>query len=141
MLETVKSDPIAFEYCTDELQLDREVLMVAIPTSLYLVTDAFQSENLDIVMRAIEKTDRGDLWTTYDDVCDVMWMSRDVALAWLSKEGDWLSDDFLEDFCDDEELFLTVVQTNWTEFDYASDALKSNKDFLMRALALDGQII
>jgi hypothetical protein len=92
-------------------------------------------------VRAIEKTDRGDLWTTYDDVCDELWMNRDVALAWLSKGGDWLSDDFLEDFCDDEELFLTVVHTNWTEFDYASDALKNNKDFLLRALALDGRII
>ncbi len=58
MLEAVKSDPIAFEYCTDELQLDREVVMAPILTSLYLVTDAFQSENPDIVvLRAIEKTD------------------------------------------------------------------------------------
>jgi hypothetical protein len=50
--------------------------------SLYLVTDAFQSENPDIVMRAIEKTDRGDLWTTYDNVCDKLWvLNRDEAQA------------------------------------------------------------
>jgi hypothetical protein len=144
MMEAVKNDSIAFEYCSDELQHDRDVVMAAInasPNSLYLVTDTFQYENTDVVITAIEKTERADLWTTYDDVYDELWTNRDVAITWLSKGGDWLSDDFLEEFDDDEELLLTVAKHNWTEFDYASDALKNNKEFMLRALALDGRVI
>ena len=144
MIEAVKNDSIAFEYCSDELQNDRDVVMAAISSSstcLYLVTERFQDENPDVVITAIEKTDPRDLWTVYDDVYEELWANRDVAMAWLSKGGDWLSDDFPEEFEDDEELLLTVTKQNWTEFDYASDRLKASKQFMLRALALDGRVI
>jgi hypothetical protein len=41
----------------------------------------------------------------------------DVAMAWLSKGGDWVTDDFPEEFCDDEELLLTVAKHNEWRFD------------------------
>jgi hypothetical protein len=144
IMEAVKNDPVAFEYCSEELQSDREVVLAAIeasPSSLYLVMDSFQYENPDVVILALEKTDRGDLWTTYDDVYDELWTNRDVAMAWLSKGGDWLADDFPEDFWDDEELLLTVAKHNWTEFDCASENLRNDKEFMLKALALDGRVI
>jgi len=144
MIEAVKNDSIAFEFCSDELQTDRDIVMAAIdtsPNSLYLVSDTFQRANPDVVIRAIQNTTRSDLWTTYDDVCEEMWSNRDVAMAWLSKGGDYLLDDFPEEFDSDEELFLEVVKHNWTEFDNASDELKGKKEFLLRALALDGRVI
>jgi hypothetical protein len=143
MIEAVKNNSIAFEYCSEELQEDCDVVMAAIEassTSLYLVSDSFQLANPQVVITAIQRTAPGDLWSAYDDVDNELWANRDVAMAWLSRGGDWLDDDFPEAMCDDEGLFLMVAEHNWTEFDYASEKLKSNKEFMLKAAAKDGRV-
>jgi hypothetical protein len=143
-MEAVKNDSIAFEYCSEELQHDREVVLAAVencPASLFYTDHAFQIENPDIVIRALQKTNSGDLWITYDDVYDQLWSNRDIAMAWLSNGGDWLTDDFPEEFCEDKELLLTLVRRNWAEFDWASDNLKRDKDFMLQVLDVDGRVI
>jgi hypothetical protein len=143
MIEAVKNDSIAFEYCSDELQQDLDVVKAAIeasPTCLYLVSENFQLENPDIVIMAIEQTDAEELGSTYDDVYEELWTNRDVAKAWLSAGGDWLEDQFPDEFSQDEELFLVVADQNYSEFDYANDSLKSNKEFMLRAVAKDGRV-
>ena len=143
MLEAIKNDSIAFEYCSDELQQDRDVVRAAIeasPSCLYLVTDGFQQSNPDIVIMAIQRTDPDELWSTYDDINEDLWLNREVAMAWLCRGGDWLEDDFQEEFCDDKELLLAVAERNYKEFDYASDTLKSDKEFMLQAVAKDGRV-
>jgi Domain of unknown function (DUF4116) len=143
MLAAVKHAATAFEYCSEELQHDRDIVQAAIescPTSLYLVSEDFQSEHPDIVITAIERTDPDELWSTYDDIHGGLWQNKDVAQAWLKEGGDWLDDDFPEEFCEDEDLMLTVAEYNWTEFEYASDYLKGDKEFMLKAVAKDGRV-
>lgn len=141
MLQAIKTDSVAFEFCTDELQHDLDIVLAAVPTSLYLVPETYQVEHPDIVRVAIEKTDSSDLWMTYDDICDTLWSTREIAKAWLAKGGDWLNDNFPEEYENDEELLLTVAECNWSEFEFASDALKNDKKFMLRAVGIDGRII
>ena len=143
MIEAIKNDSIAFEYCSDELQQDLDVVKAAIeasPTCLYLVSENFQLENPDIVIMAIERTDPDELGATCDDVYEELWTNRDVAKAWLYAGGDWLEDYFPDEFSQDEELLLVVADQNYSEFDYANDSLKSNKEFMLQAVAKDGRV-
>jgi hypothetical protein len=136
-----KADPVAFEYCTEDLQLDIDVVMAALPSSLYLVSNTYQYENPEVVKMAIEKLDRSDLWVTHDDIFEGAWNNREIAQAWLAKGGDWLHEEFPEEFENDEELWLTVAANNWSEFEFASDSLKNNKAFMLKLLDIDGRII
>jgi hypothetical protein len=143
MIEAVQNDSIAFEYCSDELQQDLDVVKAAIeayPASLYLVPDNVQLENPDIVIMAIGRTDPEELWATYDDVYEELWTNRDVVKAWLSAGGEWMEDQFPDEFSQDEEFLLVVAEHNYSEFDYADDSLKSNKEFMLQAVAKDGRV-
>lgn len=141
MLRAINVDRTALEYCTEELQQDQDILMAALPSSLYLISEAYQVENPSVAIIAIEKTDPSDMWITHDDICSLLWSNREVAKAWLFKGGEWLCNDFPEEFERDEELFLIVAHRNWSDFQHASESLKSSKEFLLRALAIDGRII
>ena len=144
MIEAVQNDSIAYEYCTEDLQHDRDIVVAAIessPTVLFMVPDEFQIEHPDVVIMAIEQADSHDLWSVYDDVYDELWENRDVALAWLKAGGDWLLDDFPDEFSKDSELFLAVAEHNWDQFDYADDSLKLNKALMLKAIEFDGRII
>ena len=148
MLQAVKNNADALDYCDeDTLQNDYDILMAAIassPSSLYLVSDSFQFDHPEIVVKAIEGTaaiDPTDLWSLYDDINEDLWYSnRDVAVAWLRCGGEWLDDDFPEEYCDDEELMLIVAEYNWTEFVCASDSLKASREFMLKAAAKDGRV-
>lgn len=142
MLNAVeKADSVAFEYCTEDLQLDIDIVMAALPFSLSLVSDTYQFENPEVVKVAIEKSDKSDLWMTHDDIFEGMWTNREVVLAWLRKGGDWLHEEFPEEFENDEEIWLTVAANNWSEFEFSSDELKNNKAFMLKLLDIDGRII
>jgi hypothetical protein len=144
MMEAVKNNSISFEYCSVELRQDRDVVLAAVekcPNSLFHTEDSFQLEHPDIVIRAIEKSDTDDLWSTYNDIVTDLWSIRDVAMAWISRGGAFLTDDFPEDFADDKELLLTLICHNWSEFERASDEVKNDKDFMLRVVAVDGRAI
>ena len=141
MLRAVETDPVAFEYCTEDLQLDIDIVMAALPTSLYLVSDTYQYENPEVVKVAIEKTKPADLWMTHDDIFEGMWNNYEIALAWLAKGGDWLDEEFPNEFKHDEVLWLTVAANNWSQFEYAPNCLKNDKKFMLKLLEIDGRII
>lgn len=145
MLEAVKTDAIALDYCSDELQNDKEVILAAVESApisaLFHTEHLFQMENPDVVIRAFEKAHCDQLWVTYDAVCEDLWSNRDVAMAWFSKGGHWLADDFPVEFCDDKEMLITIARQNWTEFDWASESLKRDKEFMLQVLAVDGRVI
>merc|ERR1712238_629668 len=117
MLEAVKIDPTAFEFCSEELSVDRNIVC------------------------ATKSSNSTDLWSLYENICEEMWSNRHVGLAWLSKGGDWLDDDFPDDFKDNEELCLTLAKHNWTDFENASVALRSDKEFMLNAVMVDARVI
>jgi len=144
MLEAVKIDPTAFEFCSEELSVDRNIIFATVESSsnyLYLLTDSYQLENPDIVICAIKSSNSTDLLSLYENICEEMWSNRYVGLAWLSKGGDWLDDDFPDDFKDNEELCLTLAKHNWTDFENASVALRSDREFMLNAVMVDARVI
>jgi len=144
MLEAVKIDSSAFEFCSEELSVDRDIVFATVESSsnyFHLLTDSYQLENPDIVVCAIKSSNSKDLWSLYENICEEMWSNRHVGLAWLSKGGDWLDDDFPDDFKDNEELCLTLAKHNWTDFENASVALRSDKEFMLNAVMVDARVI
>eukprot|EP00980_Cylindrotheca_fusiformis_P021229 scaffold8161_cov111-Cylindrotheca_fusiformis.AAC.6 len=144
MLEAIKKNSIAFEFCSNQLRHDRDVVLAAVNSSsaaLYYTDSAFQMQNPDIVIRALQNARKEDLWLTFDDIYVELWSNRDVAKAWLSSGGGWLGDAFPEEFCEDEEIVLALIEQNWSEFNWVSESLKRDKEFLLKALAVDGRII
>ena len=166
MLQAVAKNAEALEYIIDDfddnrihhnnnningphlLQNDYDILMAAIkesPTSLHLVSHSFQYDHPEIVLQAIKGAaaiDPTDLWSLYDDINEDLWFDRkDVAMAWLQHGGEWLDDEFPEDYCDDKELMLTVAEYNWREFDRVSDSLRSDREFMLKAVAKDGRVL
>lgn len=144
MLEAIKNDPSVFEFCAEELSIDLDIVLLTVklcPSLLYLIPESFQLENPDVVICAIESCDRNDSWSLYEDVCEEIWSNRNVAISWLSKFGDWLHDDFPEEFEADEEMCLTSVKQNWADFEKISGELKYNKEFMLKVVAVDARVI
>jgi hypothetical protein len=77
-------------------------------------------------------------WVEY--VGAEVWTNREVALAWSSVGGSY-RESFLGRFDNDEELFLLIAQHNWSQFNNASNALRSNKAFMRKAVELNGVLI
>ena len=143
MLEAVKNDPVTFEYCTDELHHDFDILMALVtkcPAALYLVSDGMQELHPCLVVQAIQNAEPEDLWYVGEDIADHLWSDRDVVRAWLECGGKWRSDDFSEHFRQDKELFLGVAEYNYSQFHNASDALRENKRFMLQAIEKDGRV-
>jgi hypothetical protein len=144
MLEAIKNTAVAYEFCSEELSTDRDIVLALVkscPGNLYLIPESFQLDNPDIVIYAIESCVRNDSWSLYEDVCEDLWSNRDVAISWLSKFGDWLHDDFPEEFEEDEEICLTLIKQNWADFENFSVALRNNKEFMLKALAVDARVV
>jgi Domain of unknown function (DUF4116) len=115
MLEGVRNNPTSFEYCSEELANNWDVVLTAVgasPTTLCLGNASFQVTNPDLVILTIKRRAREDLWALYGGIHNELWMDRDVAMAWLSRGGDWLVDDFPVDFESDRGLLLTVAWEN-----------------------------
>ena len=144
MLQAIKSNYSVYEFCSEELSFDRDIVLATIksyPGYLYLLPDSFQLENPDIVICAIESCNQNDSWFLYEYICEGMWLNRDVAISWLMKFGDWLPDDFPEEFEEDEELCLALIKQNWIEFENLSTVLKNNKGFMLKAVAIDARVV
>ena len=144
MLNAIKNNPSTYELCSEELSMDRDIILETIksrPSYLYQIPEALQFEDPEIVICAIKSCKRSDAWSLYEDICEEMWSNRDVAISWLSKFGDWLHDDFPEEFEEDEEICLTLIERNWPDFENVSVALRSNKQFMLKALAVDARVI
>jgi len=144
MIEAVKSNPSMYEFCSEELSMDRDIVLATVrscPSYLYLIPESYQLENPDTVICAIESCDQDDSWSLYEDVCEELWSNRDVAISWLSKFGNWLHDDFPDEFKEDEEMCLTLINQNWADFEDFSTTLKNNKGFMVKALAVDARVV
>ena len=147
MMEAVKKDPAAFRYCSNELKHDMDFLFDIFESHHWLDWRTILQEiELDptLFVELLKKTmhkggflawERNDHWPN-------LLQNRDVAMAWLSNGGEWREDDFPEEFSEDKELLLTLLEHgNRRAFEFASPALKSDKDFMMKALSLDARVI
>ena len=67
------------------------------------------------------------------------WEIPEVVQLWLSRGGEW-REEFPDEFTRNEELMLLVAENRHTSFHVASEHLKNNKDFLLKALSLNGMV-
>jgi hypothetical protein len=145
MLEAVKNDPHMFEFVSDDLSVDRDIVLAAVETSpavvFHLISDDFQRDNPDIVVSAINSAQKNDLDNISEYVALELWTNFDVVSAWISKGGDWL-EHIHHSFDCNEDLLLAVARENWGDFwGEASHELRSNKDFMLKAVAIDSRLI
>ena len=145
MLEAIRvRGAITYKFCSEELKTDRDILLALIDSSIFnikFIPESSQLENPDIVIHAIESSDPEDSWLNYEYICEDLWSNRDVAISWLSMIGDWLHNDFPEEFEEDEEMCLTYIKQNWSDFENFPVALRKNKEFMLKAVSVDARVV
>lgn len=123
---------------------DRDVienLLSIHPEALLDIPDYVQELYPDLVAKCIENLlpDSYLMECLHDAIDESLWSNRDIAMAWIRKGGEDLF--FLDEyFSDDEEVFLAVAEHNWDEFYMASVSLLTNKEFLIKAVSVNGQV-
>jgi hypothetical protein len=143
MLEAVKNDPTAFQFVSDELATDHDIIlaaMEALPSLLSLVETEIKREHPYIVVTAIKHIAKRDLHILLPEIEEDLFENRDVALAWVSQGGSCIEDFFPEGHRNDEEVMLAVARTNWEEFYLASEELLGSKEFMKKAIAVEGHV-
>ena len=145
MFEAVRNDANAYKLCSEELKTDRDIVLALIdsdPGNIAFLAETFRAENPDIIIYAIESCwAPEDSRVVYDFICEDLWSNRDVAISWLSTTGDWLHDDFPEEFEEDEEMCLTFIKQNWIDFENFPVALRKNKEFMLKAVSVDARVV
>jgi Domain of unknown function (DUF4116) len=120
------------------LSTDRDVIEAAIDCSyesLIHLPESVQIMYPDLVAKAIRSCpDDSDIWQVFDLIEESLWSCRDVAYAWASKGGDFLHEEFPDEFEDDKELFLLIAEHNPADFWCSSETLCKDKDFMLQVM-------
>eukprot|EP00523_Entomoneis_sp_CCMP467_P015522 CAMPEP_0168769392 /NCGR_PEP_ID=MMETSP0725-20121227/2378_1 /TAXON_ID=265536 /ORGANISM="Amphiprora sp., Strain CCMP467" /LENGTH=1046 /DNA_ID=CAMNT_0008818799 /DNA_START=778 /DNA_END=3918 /DNA_ORIENTATION=+ len=83
-----------------------------------------------------------NIWSMYNWIHEELFLHREVALAWVSRGGDYLHDEFDLSLEEDAELFLLIARHNWCDFMFASESkLLSNKEFMTLAVTQNGYVL
>ncbi|CAJ1970160.1 unnamed protein product [Cylindrotheca closterium] len=148
MLYAIKHQPRFWEYCSDELRGDRDILMAVAKksaASLHIVSSTHQLDHPEFVACAIRNHRAMNIFShqrpMYKDIRREMWHNRAVAMAWLESGGEWMGLAFPPYFTEDKAIIVTATKHFWIQFQWASDMLKSDKAFVIQALAVDARII
>jgi Domain of unknown function (DUF4116) len=135
MLEALEDSPLA---------VDRDILMAAIaksPLALMAMKDTAQLLHPDLVADAIRQLERTELWSVFHQIDEDIWIHRDVALAWVQNGGEYLEDEFEEEYEEDREIFLAIAEHTPQDFWHASVELCSDKDYMMQVVQLNPSLL
>jgi len=140
------TNPYVLEYLNFPLSEDRDVIAAALDGSageaLDVIPDWVQAQYPDLVARAIREFDEDEeIWELFDSIDENLWSRPEVAHAWASRGGDYLHEEFPEEFEDDQELFLLLAEHNSADFWCASDKLTRNKDFMLKVVGINPNLI
>jgi len=146
MLSAYRNVADAAEFASDRLRNDRGFILAALsedPVGLALcfTSNEFQQNNIDVVLKAIETMDI-DNPLVFDDLIPDLWNYRPVVLAWL-KRGLELLKDLPRDscFCEDSEVVQLAVKAKYSEFRYASESLRADRDFVLSLVKIHGYVL
>lgn len=78
--------------------------------------------------------------TIHSSIQDVWTANRDLRVAWIRRKGNVLPC-FLPGITTDETLALEVAKHTWKQFHKIGDAFLNDKQFVIKALKLDGRCI
>jgi hypothetical protein len=144
LLQACRHDGDVLELVQMSLITDRDVIETALkrtPDALCFVPSFVQQLYPGLVAQVIRDTPQDELWDLYDMVDDDLWQNREVALAWVGQGGDYLHDDFPSEMEMDQELFLLIAAHNPEDFWCASDDLLCQKEFMLKAVEIDGNLL
>lgn len=153
MKVAVARDAKLFSMASPRLQASPQLIFVALtPTSAWDTLKSIPSTILrqhpEIPTRAIQISTPRNLRYLQVHIPDDMWAThKPLCLAWLKRKGRVL--DAFEPllalqppFVDaDLDIPLAVAKYNWSEFYRVGDALLNDREFMLKALALEGRIL
>jgi Domain of unknown function (DUF4116) len=142
MLAACKKDYKVYDVLCAPLNQDQELVQAALsntPAALYYIPAFVQRMYPELVAKAIQRSPQNADWLEY--VGDDLWSNSHVALAWALIGGEYLQEKFQSHFRDDKELFLLIAEHNWSEFSHASERLRSNKEYMLRAVEKNGILL
>jgi hypothetical protein len=153
MKVAIERDSNLLSMASPRLQVAPQLILVSItPISAWDTLKSISStlirQHPEIPIRAVQKSVARNLRYLPGHIPDDIWgTSRDLCLAWLQRGGRVLEafepllvvqPPYTEE---DLELPLAVAKYNWSECYKVGDALLRNREFLLRALNMDGRIL
>ena len=96
----------------------------------------------DLVVKAISETTEGE-WLFPGSVAPELWANLEICKAWFAMKKNFHRAPVPETMKDNEEfgLFVAKHQNDVDSFsDVTSEALRSNRSFMMKALAIDASL-
>jgi len=139
MLAACEDRPELVRYATERLQSDRDFIIAVLNRSkqwdaIWHTTEEFQSENIDVVLKALELCDPCyvNLPGLVEHFAQGIWEHQSIVLTFLNmgapvlfKLGSHSS------LLDNAELVRIAVHTSPSELQYASRRLKGDRDFIL----------
>ena len=145
MLAAVQRDCKLFKYAREALREDPEIIMAGIQEESAVDTMREISPDVrrrfpEISIKAIEVTPTRRLRYLEPLIPEELRRNHDVIMAWLNKGGNVL-EGFERIVATNREMGLAIAKNNWTNFKKVGLALRSNKEYMMEAVQLDGRIL
>lgn len=145
MIKAVQRFPDLLEKCSIPLREDPEVLMVAIQVrsaaeTLSRIPRPVQVQHPHLVERAVELVLPKKNVMIPSFVDPELWSNRVIALAWV-KRGFPLFGRRFRVFMQDADFALAVAQYSPSSFDRIDMNLRSDRDFMIRAVAVNGGVL
>jgi hypothetical protein len=153
MIAGVSRDPRLLVFASPRLRVAPELLLVSItPTSAYEILKALPvillRDHPQIPTRAVEVCIArklrylpphipDDVWANHRPLCRV-WLERGGRVLEMFEQRLVVKPPYTEE---DIELPLAVARYNWRETQKVGEALLGDRDFIIRALELDGRIL
>ena len=151
MRHALERDPRILQFVAPELRSEFDIIDCITPknalTTLADLGDALIRELPEIATQAVKVCNASNMHHLQAIIPDDVWGScRALCLAWIQRGGD-----VLEAFWhklqieppytpEDVELPLAVARYNWQEMDEVGSALLGDRDFVLKALEVDGRI-
>ena len=146
MLHALLRDNTLYSRCRNELQQDVDIVMAAIQESsvvsvLLAVGNTWLLRFPQAAVKAVSVVSPRSLTNLRPLIPDELWNhNREVVLAWLKKGGRVLPQ-FERLVRNDVEMALTVAEHVPRDFIMVDEALRSNLDFMEKAVDRSGKVL
>lgn len=158
MLEAVRSNGSNLTFASERLRSDPDLMMAVVSYDATLIrhtSPEFQLNNLDIVAKAIELFPQFVymIWRKrrfFQYLTPEVWTHRPLIMKWLNRSVHGEDRSILKllkdihpgsPFLNDKEVVSLSVQYNSSDFAYASEELKGDRDFVLQLLKMRDRII
>lgn len=156
ILAACQKDYNVLEHCSGRFCADHDVVLAALEAyhredrnwswqtfPLCHTTAAFQLANIDVVLKAIAVVKRGDRDELLNSMPAGVWSHRSVVLACLERRWPVVArlSGARSAFRNDRDLLKMAVKNDWSEFQHIPLSLKSDREFVLAMVQIDGRVL